>query len=900
MKKYCCAALCFAVGISVAAGENLLGNHSFEETVPVKKSRWRIELAKDWQCILNSGAEKCDISIVRPGFSGKNALRLHTIGKSGFNSAVFDRTIPVTAGSELAASVRMKGRGNGYIRIYFFDKNGKKMKKYRMAGKQAAENWSVLNLVFTVPEDVSGVRYSLETLRDDADVIFDDAELSASAGDQLENGELKVRFNRNSGGAIDSFFWKKKQFEFTTPTRFMRGAGMLAQMIPAKSPVGEIQRLPFVLTAAGPSMREYTALLRSGKLSGLEIRKKYELQPLGVKLAIKFRNMGKNTLDFDQRIRNLVSSEPGVFSWPTPDWITIFRQSGAPLNGLNSVVHDLFRAGWEAKYYTEKECALLFEFDVSSVRRLYCWFCMQPDFSTIEWYHRELQLKPGEEKIVTASVSVVPGKKTFYHDASDPDPRYEEVKPVKLPDPPVRAGLPKQFDGFFPFSAGLGNLNQPEMCGLHDDRTGFAERYAVLNRRLMRILAENYFNAVVPGRFVYGNILSAQRDEAGRNRIGEMARKFKMKCFLSTLFLYREDVDVEKYMERKWPEKLKMMNHPELKSYIREYQDVIPLFYTGDELLPQNIAVMLRVHQELRAVLPEHILTFPYLHSHRTDMAPYVPFLVGDFYPIKRAASSGRNPWSVYPEFRRSVQKASPTDVWFMPQGFAAGPDSPYAFPSAGEIRLMLHLAAAAGVRGISWHGFPNGTWPWMMNYSMYRYAMLGGAGQFSPSWPGVADCARTFATVGALLLKSRVVPLPDSVRVQCRDYQSSNKYYQGPVIKCYALKSPQGLVVIAVNQNPEGAESGTLILPEGNKFDFSGLAAFTGCSVKLDLAPGDAAYFYCGDDFRELDAALYNRFKAERARYLSWHNVPLATKSRSWIRIGLPYFHPFRQSGRS
>ncbi|MBO4633437.1 MAG: hypothetical protein J5858_16090, partial [Lentisphaeria bacterium] len=45
--------------------------------------------------------------------------------------------------------------------------------------------------------------------------------------------------------------------------------------------------------------------------------------------------------------------------------------------------------------------------------------------------------------------------------------------------------------------------------------------------------------------------------------------------------------------------------------------------------------------------------------------------------------------------------------------------------------------------------------------------------------------------------------------------------------------------------------------------------------------------YFYCGDDFCELDAALYNRFKAERARYLilvqraSDDNIPVLDPDR-------------------
>ena len=95
-----------------------------------------------------------------------------------------------------------------------------------------------------------------------------------------------------------------------------------------------------------------------------------------------------------------------------------------------------------------------------------------------------------------------------------------------------------------------------------------------------------------------------------------------------------------------------------------------------------------------------------------------------------------------------------------MPQGFAAydgwNQRQIYALPTAGETRLMLHLAIAAGVKGIAWHGFPSGTWIWMMNYTMYRYSFLGGAGQTTPSWQGVKDVGRAIASVGPILTKSK------------------------------------------------------------------------------------------------------------------------------------------------
>ena len=462
-----------------------------------------------------------------------------------------------------------------------------------------------------------------------------------------------------------------------------------------------------------------------------------------------------------------------------------------------------------------------------------------------------------------------PGKKNAVSDSRGGKQKSDEPKPVKMPEIPLQEELPAQLRSFFPYSTGLGNLSEPEMVGLHKS-IGVSRQYVIQNRRLMRHLVNHYFNAFETT--VRGERHKLFRDEDGRHIQGEMARKYHVKLFLSALLVSKKDLDVENYMKNNWPRMKEIVTHPDLQKFIREYQDVIPLIFTGDELLPQNAAVMLRAHRELRGLLPKHIAAFPYLNSSTVDLMPYVPVYLGDWYPIKRKNASGHNPWSVYKEFSRLVKLAGSKPVWFVPQGFAGGPDNPhgvYALPAAGEYRLMLHLAAAAGVKGIFWHGFPNGSWPWMINYNLYRYAPMGGAGQLMSSWQGISDAGRAFATVGPLLLKAQPVPLPEGISVQCRQFRSANRFYAGPAIRLFALKTPDGMLILAVNQNPYGTETGELSLPEGDHFNLSALSDIRGQRLHLKLAPGDAVYIYNGPKGPELDSAFRSRYQAELSRYL-------------------------------
>ncbi|HOG49590.1 MAG TPA: hypothetical protein PKY10_03295, partial [Lentisphaeria bacterium] len=158
MKKVLIGLLVFGACLQLLAQEaNLLTNASFEETVERKIDRWRMELFADWNLYLNSGAEKCHIDIGQEAFAGKQSLRLHTIGDSGFCSANYAKKFPVSQGQEVTASVQVKGSGTGYIRVYFYDADGKRLKEYEMHGHKAGSDWQPIVMKFAVPAGVAAL-----------------------------------------------------------------------------------------------------------------------------------------------------------------------------------------------------------------------------------------------------------------------------------------------------------------------------------------------------------------------------------------------------------------------------------------------------------------------------------------------------------------------------------------------------------------------------------------------------------------------------------------------------------------------------------------------------------------------------------------------------------------------
>ena len=859
-----------------AAGGNVLLNAGFEELGAGTKERWKASLLQGWTVILGDGNEKCDARIVDSPLSGKYAVELVTKGKSGFTSARHDKMIPVKPGQTVKAGVFLRGRGIGYLRVYCYDESGKRAAKYFMTGKKAeTDQWRKLETKFSVPENIYGLVYALETLRDNAAVCFDDAFLEIEPGPEISNKALRVKLNPRAGGGIDALILKETQFDFTNANSKSSAGGMMMTIIPDTRMPGIARNQPFQLEVVIPDKKiRMTQTQESGEWSGLKIIKEYEIseEKAEVKVGLTLHNQGSKTLQVAQRIQNFINSEPGVYSWPTPDWLQIFQQPDNLLSGANSVVNDLLRAGWAAKHYGKQGVTLLFGFDVRAVRQSYAYITSRR--STLEWYYRKIELPPGANWRTECRISVLTGQKDYFADAIGRRHKVQPVKLVKMPPPPSREELPPQFDGFFPFAAALGNLVLPEMAGKENEYSGL---FAATGLRLTRLFADSYFNSVYSGRLIYGRMHKHFWNPDGTHQLGEMLRRYDMRFFLETLLLDKSDMDVADYMRRKWPEMQKRMTEPELARFISRYQDRIPLIFTADEILPQNVDVMLRVNSELKKILPEHIVPFPYLNSSAVQYIPYVPVFVGDWYPVKRPDVSGRNPWSVYDEFLQKVKLAGKVPVWFMPQGFGAAGniDSSgaggiiYGLPSAGEVRLMLNLAVAAGVKGICWHGFANGTWPWMMNYGMYPYSLLGGAGQRSPGWEGVVDCAREFSGIGPLLLRSHPGSVPGNIKLKCGTYRDPQGFYNGPAIRTFALKTPKGVLLAAVNQNPAAAESGSLEGLPGKTFDLTAFSFLRKSFAPLNLKPGGAQYFYLGEDAGEIALCCQGRFQREKIRYL-------------------------------
>ena len=126
----------------------------------------------------------------------------------------------------------------------------------------------------------------------------------------------------------------------------------------------------------------------------------------------------------------------------------------------------------------------------------------------------------------------------------------------------------------------------------------------------------------------------------------------------------------------------------------------------------------------------------------------------------------------------------------------------------------------------------------------------------------------RIIASAGPLFVQGKPVALPASVKVSCADFTSYNKFYSGPAVKAYALKTAQGTLFVIINQNPVKNEKCQVTLPGPKAFDMVNVTPVSN-RLSLDLAPGDAAYIYCGKEFKELDSSFKSRFRAERARYL-------------------------------
>lgn len=817
----------------------LLVNPDFEDTVPAKTAGYRKELFPGWEILLNSGAGSCDAAVSEDAFSGGKSLRLISMAPRGFVSAQAVPPVAVQAGDRVTGKVMVKGEGKAYIRFYYLDAEGQRVadQGYHMEGRRAQpESWQELITRFTVPEGVSAVRFSLQMLQQGA-ICFDAAKVICDRDAILENEHLRVAFNPLCGGVVDSLLLKSTGFEFTRANSRQVVGGLAADIVPGRRSPGLCRHEVYLLNREPGAAGSLTLQRKidTAPLAGLEVSKTFTLDPRKPELTVKLtlRNTGAEALAASFRTQNIVLADPGVFSWPHPDWVQIFRQQG-PITSLNSIVTENFRAGWAARWYSGPQATLLFEFDAGLVEKNYTY--LADDISTVEWYYREANLAPGQSWSTDYRIKVLPGADSFFVDAHGRTQKVEEILPRAMPAPPLSAPLPERLQGFFPYGAHLGNLMLPEMVGARNPKP---ELYRLSAERIVRDYAAACFNFVYSGHLAFDGTQKVLWEDDGRNVIGELARELDLRVALSKIMLHREDVEPDAYRP-KLEKNLEMLKTEPVQKFLRQYEDVNACFFSGDEILPKNAEAMLLAHAELRKVLPEGVIPFPYLNSSSHGLMPYLPVYFGDFYPIKRKDASGRNPWSVYREFSSLVKMAGATPVWFMPQAFGYRKHT-YALATAGEMRLMVNLAVAAGVRGIVFHGFANGGWSWRMNY-YYDYSIYGSAGQRTEAWQAIAECGRDITALGAELWHARPAPLPDGVAVACEDFQEANGLYRGPALTAHALASDRGRFLLVVNQDPVQARRGRLSAA-APLYDLSGDRQLER-ECDLELPPGGGRYF--------------------------------------------------------
>ncbi|MCK5738362.1 hypothetical protein KAH55_04240 [bacterium] len=444
------------------------------------------------------------------------------------------------------------------------------------------------------------------------------------------------------------------------------------------------------------------------------------------------------------------------------------------------------------------------------------------------------------------------------------------VKGIKMPEPQAKPALPKALQGFFPFCGNDAPLVVPMSAGSYTKKN----RYTYT--RAMRELGYNYFNSFYSSRMIQAGFQTQFIDADGTFVIGELARKYDMMLALNQHFYNRNDVDVENYA-KKLEKQINAFDTPANRKILKDYDDRILCYFTGDETMPQNVPSMLAAHDAIKKIDPGRA-TFPYLNIHSWGNLPYLPIFLGDWYPIKYDGYGSRNPWSTAQIIKKTVIKAGDTPVWFMPQAFAYRDNNNYALPNAAESRLMLYLAVANGAKGIVFHALMNPSVPWRMKY-YYAFSIYGNAGQRTAAWYAIRDCGKQLTAVGPCLFYTKPEWNFNGAKVECKTFTSSKKFYDGPAITLNALKQTNGTgrFLVVVNQDDKREQTGEIIF----NVKQSGLALYDLKAMKkigspktlnIKLLPGDAKFYFLGPDAdaeKVFAEVCDNRYQREVVRYI-------------------------------
>lgn len=847
--------------------KNLLADGGFEVRGDGKVFPYSSRILRHW--IVRFNGIRNGEGFLAPrdkAFSGQYALRLVSKAPRQMTSADAKELLEVSPGETVTGSIRHKGTGGAHLHFYFLDRNKKPLRKSFGDGAPARAKWQLFSTRFKVPEGVHYIRFSVWAIRK-ADILFDNAQVFIDRSDLLENKSLKLRINAACGGVVDSLILKGgKGVNFTLKNTTQIPGGFFADILPANIMPGHFRSVAYELKKHSGKSATVTRL---DPLRNWKVEKTYTLDQDSPRLHVQIRitNTGKTPQKLSYRLQNILIPGKGDFSWPGHDWIHAFRSTGKVPGSLNSIHIPRLRSGWAAKGFEEHRHTLKFHFEIDKI--LKCYTYLAEECNTLEYYYNPVTVAPGQSLTLKSSLEILNGGKGTYRDSEGEKMKVEYIIPKALPDSGLKKALPPGMRNFFPYMASTGiPIRHGAVSGLKNPSR--EKNYAVTALQVVDDFAWGYFNSVY-SPLILADSWSKHLWKGEQNILCEQIRNRNMKLVPTRLLLNRTHIDAAKH--RIPLDGLK--NSLYFKNLFRKYSKLIPCIFTADEIEGKNVEVMLKAHEALRTLVPEDCLLFPYVCAPNTELIDYVDVFLGDWYPVNRAMHGGRNPWSVKRIFDTAVRKAKTTPVWIMPQGFGCVPPSSYALPTSGELKLMLHLAVAAGVKGIVFHGFPNVGWNWV-NGKYYDYAFYGAAGQKMPQWEAVSDCGKILTAVGSLLCRTMPGPLPGDFTVKSDFFRSAGNYYEGPSVRSYGLVNKEFTLAVCINMNPEKTVKAKLSFGKNKVYDLVKMAP---AQSTLELSPGEGVYFLIRGSGKEIAEVYGNRCQREEARLALLQDIAKANK---------------------
>ena len=106
-----------------------------------------------------------------------------------------EKRIPAAAGDQVYASAMIRGKGKCHIRICWYDKDGKMLKKYFITGKYADKDWKKFEVTEKVPSGAESFVISCEAINVPAEVEFDAIDCNIVKAETIANAEAEFPAN---------------------------------------------------------------------------------------------------------------------------------------------------------------------------------------------------------------------------------------------------------------------------------------------------------------------------------------------------------------------------------------------------------------------------------------------------------------------------------------------------------------------------------------------------------------------------------------------------------------------------------------------------------------------------------------------------------------------------------